>query len=85
MSTIHAPQRISAVAAALQHPDLADRTVRPNLIDRVAIKVAVRLLLWSTRPGPTRDALRAVRGADAARSRRERVAARAFHTCAPLR
>jgi hypothetical protein len=84
MSTIHAPQRISAVPAALQHPTLTDRTVRPTILDRLTMRIAVRLLLWSTRPGPSREQLEARRRADEQRTELLRQAD-ALRAWAPFR
>ncbi|WP_405375796.1 MULTISPECIES: hypothetical protein [unclassified Microbacterium] len=57
MSSLHAPQRTSAVTAALQHPTLADRRPRTSWPDRLAMRLAVALLLWSSRPQATPDDL----------------------------
>lgn len=71
MSTLTAPQRTSAVLAALQHPPSTDVPVRQTLIDRIALRLAVALLLWSTRPGPDHEAVHARRAQRLAREARE--------------
>lgn len=71
MSTITAPQRTSAVLAALQHPTSTDTSARQTFIDRIALRLAVALLLWSTRPGPDREAIHARRVQRQAREARE--------------
>jgi hypothetical protein len=57
MSTLSAPQRTSAVLAALQHPTLTDQPVRQTFLDRLTMRVALGLLLWSTRPRADRAQL----------------------------
>jgi len=67
MNTLTAPQRSDRrdadVADTLLHLPLGDRAPRTSLPDRVALRTAVALLLWSTRPKPfaaaeSRQALR---------------------------
>ncbi len=72
MSTLHAPQRTSAVIAALQHPTSADVTVRQTAFDRLAMRAALALLLWSTRPRPTRADIELRHRAQLEREARER-------------
>ncbi|MBD7956628.1 hypothetical protein H9651_03145 [Microbacterium sp. Sa4CUA7] len=69
MRTTSAPQRQSA----LPDPLLRGRTPRTSLLDRVAMRVALALLLWSTRPTHSTDeGARALkRQADAERRERE--------------
>ena len=46
MSTLHAPQRLSGI------PDTQRLTSRPphtSLLDRIALHIGLRLLIWSTR------------------------------------
>ncbi len=54
MNTLTAPQRSDRrdvdVADTLQHLPLSDRAPRTSLPDRLALRVALALLLWSTRP-----------------------------------
>ncbi|CAI9386384.1 hypothetical protein [Microbacterium sp. T2.11-28] len=54
MNTLTAPQRSdrrrSDDTVPLSHLPLQDRTPRTALPDRVALRVALALLLWSTRP-----------------------------------
>lgn len=56
MSTLSAPQRTSAVLAALQHPTPTDQ-IRQTFLDRLAMRIALGLLLWSTRPRTDRAEL----------------------------
>ncbi len=54
MNTLTAPQRSARrdvdVSDTLQRLPLADHAPRTALPDRVALRVALALLLWSTRP-----------------------------------
>lgn len=52
MSTLLAPQRPSGIPDPLQ---LTGRAPRTSLPDRIAMRIALALLLWSTRPTDTRD------------------------------
>lgn len=47
MNTLLAPEQRSLVA---ETTILAGRTPRPSAVDRFAMRVALRLLIWSTRP-----------------------------------
>lgn len=47
MNTLLAPEHRSLVTETTV---LAGRTPRPTVVDRLAMRVALRLLLWSTRP-----------------------------------
>ena len=47
MHTLLAPQRPSGLPETLQLPDRQDQRV--TVVDRVAMRVGLRLLLWSTR------------------------------------
>jgi len=69
MHTTSAPQRQSGLPDSL----LRGRTPRTSLVDRVAMRVALALLLWSTRPPlSTDDGARALKHrADAERRDRE--------------
>lgn len=71
MNTLTAPQRSDRrdvdVADTLQHLPLSDRAPRTSLPDRLALRVALALLLWSTRPSSplsTVDTRRAARERD---------------------
>lgn len=70
MNTLTAPQRSDRrdvdVADTLQRLPLTDRTPRTSIPDRVALRIALALLLWSTRPSS------AVSSADSRRAARER-------------
>ncbi|MGB4778566.1 hypothetical protein [Microbacterium sp.] len=60
MNTATAPQRSVDQAAPpdpLQLLPLQGRTPRTTLLDRIAMRIALQLLLWSSRPAP--DAERA--------------------------
>jgi hypothetical protein len=46
MNTLLAPQRPSGIPDTLRLPG---RDVRVSLIDRLALRIGLRLLLWSTR------------------------------------
>lgn len=46
----HPPHPPSEAIAALEH-----RAPRTTLIDRIAMRIGLQLLLWSTRPAMTRD------------------------------
>jgi len=74
MHTLTAPQRSDRRrfddAVPLQHLPFEDRTPRTSLPDRVALRVALALLLWSTRPQPRTSAT--ARRTDLDRVRRER-------------
>lgn len=74
MHTLTAPQRPDRRRlddpAPLQHLPLQDRTPRTALPDRVALRIALALLLWSTRPQPRTSAV--ARRTDLDRVRRER-------------
>ncbi|MCR2785404.1 MULTISPECIES: hypothetical protein [unclassified Microbacterium] len=72
MRTNTAPQRSSGVPDTLQ---LAGRTPRTSFVDRVAMRVALALLLWSTRPQLSADEAEAALARRAADDRREREAA----------
>ena len=54
MHTLTAPQRSDRrdvdVADTLQRLPLSDHAPRTSLPDRVALRIALALLLWSTRP-----------------------------------
>jgi hypothetical protein len=56
MNTLSAPQRTdhrqSDLPAPLRLTPLHDRTPRTSLPDRIALRIALWLLLWSTRPLP---------------------------------
>ncbi len=76
MNTLTAPQRPDRRPAdipdSLQHLPLQDRTPRTSLLDRIALRLALTLLLWSTRP--LRPAVSAVqRQAERDREQRERT------------
>ncbi|CAL4859903.1 hypothetical protein [Microbacterium sp. MM2322] len=71
MRTLTAPQRTSAVIAALQHPTPTSNTARQTFIDRIALRLALALLLWSTRPGADREEIDARRRERLARDARE--------------
>jgi hypothetical protein len=45
-TTLHAPQRLSGVPDTLR---LQSRDARVTLLDRLAMRVGLQLLLWSTR------------------------------------
>lgn len=70
MNTLTAPQRSDRrdvdVTDTLQRLPLTDRTPRTSIPDRVALRIALALLLWSTRPSST------VSSADSRRAARER-------------
>lgn len=69
MSTLLAPQRPSGIPDPLQLPGRAPRT---TLADRVAMRIALALLLWSTRPTNTRDHLADARAHELRLARRLR-------------
>lgn len=74
MNTLIAPQRSDRRRAddtvPLSHLPLQDRVARTTLPDRVALRVALALLLWSTRPQPQSTA--SSRRAELDRAARER-------------
>ena len=71
MRTLTAPQRTTAVIAALQHPTPTRITARQTFIDRLALRLALALLLWSTRRGTDREEIDARRRERLARDARE--------------
>ncbi|MCK6080878.1 hypothetical protein KZX37_11420 [Microbacterium sp. EYE_5] len=85
MSTLHAPQRTSAVLAALQHPASTDRPVRQTVLDRLAMRLALALLLWSTRPRADRAEIELRRRARCERDAREQEWERRRALLAPRR
>ena len=70
MNSLTAPQRSDRrdidVADSLQRLPLTDRAPRTSVPDRIALRVALALLLWSTRPPSP------VSSADNRRAARER-------------
>jgi len=76
MNTLTAPQRSdgrhSDLPDTLRNLPLHDRTPRTSLPDRLALRVALTLLLWSTRP-PRRPVSAVRRQAELDRERRERA------------
>lgn len=52
MHTITTPQRLEPLVSdvAPRHPPLQDGAERTALLDRLALRIALALLLWSTRP-----------------------------------
>jgi hypothetical protein len=52
MNTLLAPQRLSGVPDTLRLPS---RDTRVTLLDRLALRVGLRLLLWSTRSARLAD------------------------------
>jgi hypothetical protein len=74
MDTLTAPQRSDRrdvdVADTLQWPSLSERAPRTSLPDRIALRVALALLLWSTRP-PLTPLSDHARRAEEDRDRRE--------------
>lgn len=71
MRTLTAPQRTTAVLAALQHPTPTGPAPRQTFIDRLALRLALALLLWSTRPGANREEIEARHRESLARRERE--------------
>lgn len=72
MNTLLAPQRPSGIPDTQR---LANRTPRTSLIDRIALHIGLRLLIWSTRaPRLTldREEHSRLQRTEAARSARER-------------
>lgn len=57
--------------------ELPGRTARTSLLDRIAMRIALALLLWSSRPRAEadRDAVRRAREREARRAELERVRA----------
>ena len=82
MLTITAPQRPSAQADSLR---LEGRTPRTSLLDRIAMRLALALLLWSTRPdgGTDRAAVIAAHRERQARIEREAAWLRLTHHIRP--
>ncbi|MCT9820330.1 hypothetical protein N3K63_08545 [Microbacterium sp. W1N] len=56
MNTLLAPQRSAAPPEQLPLAPLQTRTLRTRPLDRVAMRVALALLMWSTRAEPERAA-----------------------------
>lgn len=71
MHTLSAPQRTSDLPSVLQHLSPTDAPVRQTVVDRLAMRAALALLLWSTRPHPAPDDLVLLRRARLERDARE--------------
>jgi hypothetical protein len=82
MDTLTAPQRSDRrdidVADSLQWPSLSERAPRTSLPDRVALRVALALLLWGTRPRLAPSSATG-RRAEEDRERRERDWRHRYH------
>ncbi|MFS0867277.1 hypothetical protein AB3M83_08080 [Microbacterium sp. 179-B 1A2 NHS] len=72
MPILSAPQRTSDLPSVLQHLTPADGSVRQTFLDRLAMRAALGLLLWSTRPRPSRSDLELLHRARLDRDARER-------------
>lgn len=55
----------------LRHPIVLERPARTSLPDRIAMRIALALVLWSTRPQPDHTTVARRRAAVVARSTRE--------------
>lgn len=69
MSTLLAPQRPSGIPDPLP---LVGRAPRTSLPDRIAMRIALALLLWSTRPTDTRGRVAGAESHQLLRDRRIR-------------
>jgi len=66
-----APQRSAAPPQPVQLAELPHRSPRRRPLDRIALRIALALLLWSTRPETDHATLARQRRAHLARDRRE--------------
>ncbi|RLK49361.1 hypothetical protein [Microbacterium telephonicum] len=78
-TTLLAPQRTAAPPERLPLEPLQTRTLRTRPLDRLALRVALTLLLWSTRPETDRVLLSRAHDATVARENRERAWRDAAH------
>lgn len=72
-TTLLAPQRPAAPPRHLPLAPLQSRTPRTGALDRIALRVALALLLWGTRPAADASRLELEQAARAARDERERA------------